>query len=621
MLSKSQKTRSAIVLAGFVLCLSTIVARLFSIQVLEHDYYVEKGKLIYESRDIIYPKRGAIRDRNLKVLALSEPTKIICADLEKVRNPKVTRSPRRLASALARILGVDPENLYNTLTRKGPRAVYLRRKPSQETIDAVEALVRDRRFFEPGTPPASLFEDKREFLYRGIFFDDRVRRVYPDGTLLCHVLGFVRDDPRPGKTLVRDDSHPVAGVEKAMDAHLRGKAGWRMKNIDNRRRWVISPRLEEVPCLDGKDVVLTIDENIQFVCEEEIKRQFGEVPCKTIAAIVVDPWTGELLAMANFPNFDPNNIVEFDPQKMSNQSIEYSFEPGSTFKGITAALALNSGVVTPEEEVDCGPGYWRAPNGPLLHDYTPQHKKTFEMVVVKSSNIGMAKVCGRMGAEGLYEGLKKFGIGTKTGILLPGEIPGTLRPPRAWTGYSLAEVPMGQEVAVTPLQLAMAFGAIANGGVLMKPLIVKEVRDQTGEILESFEPQPVGRAISQETAGIMRAILRKVVAKGTGKRAEIQGYFPAGKTGTAQRALPVEDDNGRIVKWVYSDTIFNSIFCGFAPAQKPRVVILIVLQGTVKPKHFGGTVAGPVFARIGEKVLEYLQVQPEEEPESTSNGA
>jgi cell division protein FtsI (penicillin-binding protein 3) len=618
MLTKSHKIRSGLVLAGFIVCFSTIVARLFSIQVLQHDYYVERGKRIYETRELIYPKRGSILDRNLKVLALSEPTKIICADLRKIQDQEVTPSPGRLAGVLARILDLDSERLRRTFALRGRQAVYLKRKPAQEVIDAVEALRRDRGFFQGDK---GSYSTDREFMYPGIFFDDRIRRVYPDGKLLCHVLGFVRDEPRPGKVLVRDDSYPVAGVERSAHEYLRGEMGWRMKNIDNRRRWVISPKLVEKAAVNGQDVVLTIDENIQFVCEEEIRRQFEDVPCKTITAIVVDPRSGEILALANYPDFDPNNIIDFDPEKMSNHAMEYSFEPGSTFKGVTAALALEAGVVTLEEVVDCGPGYWRAPKGPLLHDYTPQHKKTFEQVVVKSSNIGMAKVCGRLGAKGLYEGLRKFGIGRKTGIPLPGEIAGTLRPPHLWTGYSLAEVPMGQEVAVTPLQLAMAFGAIANDGVLMKPLIIKEIKDEAGQVVKSFEPQSVGRAISPKTAKTMKSVLRKVVAQGTGKRAEIKGYSPAGKTGTAQRALPVTDESGQILRWVYSDKVFNSTFCGFAPAQNPRAVILVVLQGTIKPKHFGGTVAAPVFAAIGEKVLQYLQVQPVEEVENTPSAS
>jgi len=595
-----------------VMCFSTIVARLFSIQVLQHDHFVAEGKKIYERRELIYPKRGAIRDRNLKVLALSEPTKIICADLRKVRDAKLTPNHKLLASTLARLLDLDGDRLLRTFALKEREAVYLKRKPTQEMVDAVETLRGDRRFFEARTPRSSPYGGQKEFIYRGIFFDDRVRRVYPDGRLLCHVLGLVRDEPRPGKTLVRDDSYPVTGIEKSADKWLKGEVGWRMKNIDNKSRWVITTHLVEQPAVNGKSVVLTIDEGIQFVCEEEIRRQFEEIPCKTITAVVVNPRTGEILAMANFPDFDPNNLVEFDPFKISNHAIEYSFEPGSTFKGVTAAVALDAGVVTPEEKVDCGPGRWKAPRGPLLNDFRGYGVMPFEQVVVKSSNIGMAKVCGRLGAEGLYRGLRKFGLGSRTGILLPGEIPGTLRPPNQWTGYSLAEVPMGQEVAVTPLQLAMAFGAIANDGVLMKPLIVKEIRDEAGTVVNRFEPQPVRRVISEDTARTMRSILRKVISEGTGKRAEIEGYLPAGKTGTAQRALPVTDENGRIKKWVYSDKIFNSTFCGFAPFDDPQVVILVTLQGTVKPQHFGGIVAAPVFARIGEKVLKYLRVQPGE---------
>lgn len=621
MLSKGQKIRSTVILVVFVLCFSAIVARLFSIQVVQHDYYVARGKKIYEAREFLYPKRGCIRDRNLKVLALSEPSKIICADLEKIRDPGVTRNPELLGATLAQLLDLDANRLLRTFALKGREAVYLKRKPTEGMVDAVESLRRDRGFFKGGNGGSFLEkEEEAEFVYEGIFFDDRVKRVYPDGRLLCHVLGFVRDDPRPAKSLVRDDSHPVVGIEKSADHWLGGKVGWRMKNIDNKRRWVISAHLVEEQALEGKDVVLTIDEGIQFICEEEIGRQFQEVSCKTITAIVVSPRTGEVLAMANLPNFDPNDIEEFDLQRIANHAIEYSFEPGSAFKAITAAVALEAGVVTPTEKIDCEHGAWKAPRGPLLHDAHGYGELTFEEVVVKSSNIGMAKACGRLGPEKLHRGLRDFGFGSRTGILLPGEIQGTLRPAGSWTGYSMAEVPMGQEVAITPLQLAMGIAAIANGGVVMKPRIVKEIRDAQGTVVTRFTAQPVRRVISKETAEVMRSILRRAVSgEGTGRRADIKGYSQGGKTGTAQRALPVKDAAGRTLKWVYSDTVFNSTFCGFAPVGDPEIVIVVTLQGTIKPKHFGGTVAAPVFARIGEKVLKYLQVQPdEEEAEATS---
>jgi cell division protein FtsI (penicillin-binding protein 3) len=614
MLSKTHKIRSGLVLATFIISFSGIVARMFSIQVLQHDEFVARGKRIYETRELIYPKRGSILDRNYKPLALSEPTSIICADLRKVQDAKLTRDPSRLAEKLASILDLDKDRLLATFALNGREAVYLKRKPTQQMIDSVRELCSDRSFFETGKEAASPPGEEDDFFYSGIFFDNRVKRVYPDGTLLCHTLGFVADEVKPGKGLVRDDTYPVAGLEKSANKWLQGRVGWRMKNIDNRRRWVISARSIEEPAVDGMNVVLTIDEAIQFLCEEEIKQQFEQVSCKTITAIVLRPQTGEILALANYPDFDPNQILEFDPNRMSNQAIEYSYEPGSTFKAITGSIALDEGIITPSDMVFCENGRWKAPKGPLLHDAHGYGELTFEGVIVKSSNIGIAKVCQELGPTRLYEKLKKFGIGSKTQIPLPGEIYGTLRPPQSWSGYSMAEIPMGQEVAVTPLQLAMAFTIVANEGVLMKPLLIKEIQEIGGNALTRFEPEVVRRAISRESANTMKLTLQKVVATGgTGTRADIKGYSQGGKTGTAQRALPVKNEAGKIVKWVYSDTVFNSTFCGFAPVENPQVVILVALQGTVRPRHYGGTVAGPVFARIGEKVLEYLQVQPDEE--------
>ncbi len=613
MLSKSHRIRCGLVLAAFVLCFSGIVARLFSIQVVQHDRFVSRGKKIYESREPLYPKRGSILDRSGKVLALSEPTEIICADLTKVQDPKLTRDPDLLASRLAEVLNLDRDILLQRFALEGREAIYLMRKPSEEMIEQVDGLRRDRAFFEAVSDEAASPGKHDDFVYRGIFFDNRVKRVYPEGSLLSHVLGFVSDDPKPGVGLVRDDSHPVAGVEKSANKWLAGETGWRMKNIDNRRRWVVSARTIEKPAVNGKNVVLTIDEVIQFICEEEIARQFEEVSCKIITAVVVRPKTGEVLAMANLPNFDPCNLVEFDPETISNQAIEYSFEPGSTFKAVTGSIALEAGVVTPATEIHCEGGAWKVPKGPLLRDAHGYGTLTFDMVVIKSSNIGMAKACAPLGPEALYQGLRRFGLGAKTGIPLPGEISGTLRPPELWTGYSMAEVPMGQEIAVTPLQLAMALAAIANDGVLMKPMILKKITDDAGRTVAQFKPEPAGRAVSKETARTMKSILHRVVLEGTGKRANIKGYTEAGKTGTAQRALPVKNESGRIVKWVYSDTVFNSSFIGFAPVENPEIVILVTLQSTVRPRHYGGTVAGPVFARIGERVLKHLQVSFDEE--------
>jgi cell division protein FtsI/penicillin-binding protein 2 len=396
--------------------------------------------------------------------------------------------------------------------------------------------------------------------------------------------------------------------------------------VDQRWREVLPDAERGEPAQDGLDVVLTIDLNIQAFVEEAIAQAVETVACDSVTVIVLRPQTGEILALANWPTFDPNGLTDATQGRTANPAIEEIFEPGSTLKPFSAALALNYGTVTLDTEFYCEHGAWHTPVGRVLHDAHAYDTLRVFDIITKSSNIGICKIAATLGnrpggppdealaKQRLEAGLRAFGFGRRTGLPLPIESPGLLRPLSAWSGYSMTSLPMGHEIGVTPLQLALAFAAIANGGNLMEPRLIACLKDKAGNVLTTFPPRVVRRVVSERAARDITQALQGVVSdQGTARRADIPGFTQAGKTGTSQK----------VVGGSYSDTCFDSTFIGFAPVPRPELVILVTMRGTVKPNHYAGTVVAPVFAAIGRDVLEYLEVPPDEldtETDAQSHG-
>ncbi|MDD5730187.1 MAG: penicillin-binding transpeptidase domain-containing protein [Candidatus Omnitrophica bacterium] len=502
------------------------------------------------------PRRGNIYDRNLKPQAVNLALDSIYTcptDLDqKIRD--------RMLKELVPILGVDYENLGEKLSRK-KSFVWLARKI---------------------TPQQS--EDIRKLKIKEIGFIKESKRCYPNAYLASHIIGFSGLD-----------NTGLDGIELCFDKYLKGKPGWSMVLRDARQKKLdLSDRMAAP--LDGCDLVLTIDEVIQYIAERELDKAFKMYHAKGASIIVMNPYNGQILAFANRPTFDLNVYPKTDKDTRRNRAICDMFEPGSVFKIVTASAALEEKKVNEQDRFYCENGAYRVANH-VLHDHEPLGWLTFKQVIEQSSNIGTTKVAQKIGADTVYHYAKLFGFGGKLGFDMPGEISGTIKEPRFWSATSIGAVPIGQEVGVTVLQLACAISAIANGGQLVRPYIVKEIRDKHGESIQKFSPVLLRQVMSPATSERVRKILTGVVEEGTGKLAKVPGFSAGGKTGTAQKLEP----NGS-----YSHNKFVASFIGFAPAEEPEVVIAVVVDDP-HPYYYGGVVSAPVFKNVASDVLRYLK--------------
>ena len=420
----------------------------------------------------------------------------------------------------------------------------------------------------------------------GVFMRETLVRVYPRGDSLCHVLGYVNLE-----------RHGSAGVEQRWERYLRGAPGVLISELDGRRRELYDRRLLEIRPRPGADVVLTLDHYVQYIAEQAVRRAVEEQRALAGWAIVERIATGEILAMAGSPAYDGNDFRNSDAESRRNRCIAYNYEPGSTFKMAVVAAALDAGAVHPDQVFDCENGAWIYHRRPL-RDFHPYGRLTVADIIKKSSNIGAAKIALALGPERLYEYLRAFGIGRPMGIDLPGEECGTLHPVAKWTPLSITRIAMGHEVAVTSLQMLGVICAIANGGALMRPYVVREVRDSEGRILTRQEPVELGRPISPAGADCMLKMLARVTGEGgTGRRARVEGYTVAGKTGTAQK--PVAGGS--------SDLLNMSSFVGVIPAEAPQLAIIVVLDEP-KQTRTGGAAAAPVFSEIAAEAVRYLDI-------------
>jgi cell division protein FtsI (penicillin-binding protein 3) len=408
-------------------------------------------------------------------------------------------------------------------------------------------------------------------------------RRYPFGALLSHVLGFESDDPACNE-----------GLERTLDPVLRGVSRTFEVSVDGRRRPIDVPAV----ATSGGKATLTIDVLLQKVVEEAMDELVGEFRPKWAAAVILDPRTGAILAISNRPTFDPNDPSRAPADARLNRAIVVPYEPGSTLKPFSAAFALDKGLVRPETMYDCENGLWKV--GPrILHDHHPYGRISLAEIIIHSSNIGAAKIgCQTLGRTRLYECMKAWGFGMPTGSDLPAEDNGRLFPLSKWSIYSDTSVPMGHEIALTPLQLAAAMGAIANGGTLYRPFAVRRLEAADGSLLHEASPQAVRRVIGEKASREMVEILKRVVTEGTGKKAQVPGVAVAGKTGTSQKIDPVTRR--------YTHEKYISSFVGFAPADDPKMVMAVVVDEP-HGAYYGGTVAAPVVSKIVERGLVFVK--------------
>jgi len=564
------RTRCALICLGFTVLFSIFSFRLIYLQVIKHDEYARLAAEKHVHKEAIYAERGTILDANNEVLAHNVPVQTVTADATHLNN---IDAAVELVSEELKI----PRSEIAEKLQSGRQYVVLKRE--------VPCAVAER-----------LLGKLRAQDVRGIEFHADATRLYPNGSMLCHVIGFTDFEHRG-----------IQGVEASMEDYLHGQDGYRYLERNRAGKEIVLYRGQEREARNGYQVHLTVDLNLQNIVENEIDAAMREYRPKKAVIILMRPQTGEILAMASRPNFDLNLRSEAKPEEMKNRAIIDMMEPGSTFKIVSAAAALNERKVQLDSTVFCENGLWKY-GGSALHDHKPFADLSVQDILVKSSNIGAAKLAISIGDQKFYEYIRRFGFGERTGIELPGEISGLIRPPQAWSKISITRIPMGHEVGVTPLQMTAAMAAIANGGKLMTPRIVKSITTADGKIISSFTPIELRQVISPQTARQIGTALRGVVSdRGTAAAAAVPGFTIAGKTGTAQRVDP---------KGGYEQGHYVVSFSGYLPADHPEFVGLVVLDDaqTSKPElNYGGLVAGPIFSRIAEKAARYLDLQPQEE--------
>jgi cell division protein FtsI/penicillin-binding protein 2 len=590
--------------------------RLVDLQLLRHD---ELAALAQQNTEIEYfrePRRGSILDAHGNLLATSIFVKTVCADPVLIGNQQVT-----VARTLAPLLQMSEADVYQRLLQrvrqneKGEsvtnRYVVLQHKVRDETWQEIQTAMSRLSF---GPNEAGLSRDQHAFLRNlrthAIFaspVDDQLR-VYPNGSLAAHVLGFVGTDELSvnGQPVLETSGRD--GIELSLNSALSGVPGWRVTEMDRRRQELVSLRDQDVTPRDGYSAVLTIDGVIQHIVETALTNAMAKHTPISITGIVLRPQTGEILAMATLPNFDPNNPGAASADDRRDRVISDIMEPGSTFKIVVVSGALNEGVVQFTDVFDCDHG--RFPYaGKILHDHEPYDLLTTESIITKSSNIGAAKIGIRLGEDRLFDYACDFGFGQRTGIPLPGEVGGILHPVKDWSKVSIAQIPMGQGVAVTRLQMAMAMCAIANGGRLMQPMLVSRLVDRNGNVVAQYGPQVIRRVISPATDKLMVDALKTVVSpEGTAPDAALKDYIVAGKTGTAQKAGPGGYQSGK----------YFASFIGFFPADNPQLCISVVMDDP-KEGYYGGQVCGPIFREIAQRCASYLNLPPEDNsPEPNS---
>jgi cell division protein FtsI/penicillin-binding protein 2 len=579
---------------GILVGLSFVVLSgwLWRIQVRDHERWAALAADNAQQAITRVARRGDILDIRGTPLAISVPAKTVCADPSLIYTQRV-----EVAQLLAPLLGMDAGALFRHLEPRCHTNAFGRRVTNsfvllkhQVALDQWRRITNAMAGLRLEPKPkhvGALWLAQKALRTQAIFGVDEPLRQYPSQTLAAQVLGYVASSEVEGDHGRAYEIEGLGGIEKRFDALLNGQPGWRSPTED------VAPR-------PGLNVVLTLDAGVQAIVEEELAKVMTKFKPRSVFGLVVRRRTGEILAMANLPTFDPNqpgtNLAAF-----YNHVISDAFEPGSTFKIVTIGTALNDGKITLDEQVFCENGYW-AEYG-LNDSHHGYGLLTFELVLAKSSNIGTAKAALRLGATRLYNTVTNFGFGWLTGIPLPDESRGRIAHPRSWDGKTISRVPIGQSIMATPLQTAMAMAAVANGGELMQPFIVARIEDEQHHVIRRATPTVLHRVLSPAAARDLVQALKSVASEeGTGKAAQLDYYTAAGKTGTAVQ----------VVNGAYSSSTYFSSFVGFFPADNPELCILVgVDRPDVHIAYYGATVAAPAFKAIAERVGGYLRIPPD----------
>lgn len=586
-----RRVRVFLVLALLLGWVLVICGRLVWLQVFRHHYYVEQAARQQEHSFEVAPRRGNLYDRNLHALAMTVLVDSIYAVPSEIANKEAT------AAALAKIVHTDPDDRYTTENRILARLnasrdfAWIARKQDPAIVNRVKALN-----------------------LKGIYLQKEFKRFYPDNKIAAQVLGYVGVD-----------DNGLGGLEQEFNLDLRGVPGRMLTAVDARRHVRGSTERDPLP---GESLVLTIDSNIQFMAEQALDRNMARTHALNGTIVVQDPHTGQILALAMRPTFDPNDFRHASPGLLRDHAVSDVYEPGSTFKLVTYSAALEEHVTTPDAMIHTLGGQINVA-GRIVHDdrdavrFEAEHGNvlTTTQALEQSSDVAAVELAERMGKDRFYQYIRSFGFGQRTGIELPGETRGLLKPPRRWTPTTIGSIPMGQEIGVTPLQLITMASTIANGGEYLPPHILLESSNEAPGaklVPAAFHPEhelpdhlPDGahRVISTMTAAEMRKMMEDVVEHGTGIPAQLNGYSAAGKTGTAEKVDPLTH--------TYSKTKYVASFVGFAPVNDPAVTIVIVMDSPDYKYHYGTSASAPVFHELAQQILEYLGV-PHDEPLKTT---
>lgn len=565
-----------------IVCLAfaCIFARLFYLHVIAQDRLARIAERNRQKLETIQARRGNIVDVKGNILATTRPVVTVGVD------PQVYQEEgEEKLFKLAEILHVPVQKIAEAVSQKtmrtdGPDGKEVRLVRWKKLVDAVD---------EP------TYEKIKSLKIKGVYGTRKFDRIYPGGQLAAHVLGFVNKE-----------NVPAFGVERLMDFYLKGQDGWIESEKDGRRRELPQFRTREIRPTDGENVELTIDLNIQSIVEKEIEKVVEEYKPESVSIIVSDPTTGYILALANYPHFDLNEYGKAPLDWHRNRSISDLYEPGSAFKIVSFGAAVNEKVVSLDETIDCSLSVvpYRGRNVKMPKDDRPMETLTVPEVLVKSSNRGIAQLAMRVGSEKYHQYCKDFGFGELTGYGFEGEVRGILHDPKHWDGLTISRMPMGHAIAVTPIQMHYAMGAVANDGVLMQPQITRRIFDNDNNTILDFKPRARRRVLSYETASILSKVMSGKLTPDVPKRPNpLKEFSIAAKSGTSQKI----DENGR-----YTSREHVASYVGFLPAERPRLVISVVVdKPQVRGTGYGGRVAKPSFMRIAEQAVRYMGVQPE----------
>lgn len=562
-------------------CFVALLGRLIHLHLVEGEKLARIVENNRERFEEIHARRGNIVDRRGNLMATTQAVYDIGVDPE-----SVTEEDEALTPELAAILGVDPEALWEKFeprlyTVNGPNGPEQRNVRWVELADSVDETV---------------YEAVKALGLKSVYGNRKFQRDYPSNSLAAHIVGFINKE-----------GVATTGIERFCDFYLSGQDGWRVSEKNGKRQELAQFSSREVAPRAGLNVELTIDLNIQHKVEQEIAALVEEYNPNGVSIIVSEVATGQILALANYPTYDPNEFWKYDIDKHRNRALSDIYEPGSTFKIVPAAGALNEDLVTADQIFDCAQPVveYKGRKLSLPSDHHPLGELTVSDIVVKSSNRGAALLGLELEEKRLYDYARRFGFGAPTGFPLDLEENGILHPVKDWDGLTITRLPMGHAVSATPMQVHFAMSSIANGGILMKPQIVRSVFDEKGEVVVNFSPDAHRRVVSTFTATQLTEMLAKVVGEdGTARKAAIENYGVAGKTGTTQKIV-----NGR-----YSHQHHVGSFVGFFPQSNPRLVITVVVdEPKFKGTGYGGTVAAPSFKNIAQYCISYLGIPPEPE--------